>query len=270
MNTVAAAAAKFRSSACPVNCWSEPTASTIKVRGKNYSKDGIKVESESSIFSVLGADSFVDQGEKAGGGDRSCCPGTQSYLERFRRVCAEVGLDRPLFLLTINFIVPWGTFQVYLIRPEADEGPFSSRHRSRPSEKAWQEFMRGTTEYRNKRLKLIPRICAGPWMVKKMVGSNPALIGTKLPICYHGSLSENYLEITLDVTKGPAFGNSVANTVVGKAGMVTVDLGFVIEGREENGHLPEQMLGMIRLHHLDMKKAPTQCQWRQEVLKRCQ
>lgn len=74
-------------------------------------------------------------------------------------------------------------------------------------------------------------------MVKKMVGSTPALIGTKLPLHYRGSTLENYLEIGFDVTKGPAFGNSVANTVVGKADVVTVDLGFVIEG-QENKHLP--------------------------------
>jgi hypothetical protein len=123
-----------------------------------------------------------------------------------------------------------------------------------------------TQEYRNERLKLIPRVCAGPWVVKKVVGSTPALIGTKLPVSYRGSVSDNYLEIILDVTKGPALGNSVANTVVGKADAVTVDLGFVIEGKGEDGHLPEQMLGLIRFHHLNMAKAPTRSQWNQHVL----
>lgn len=97
-----------------------------------------------------------------------------------------------------------------------------------------------------------------------MVGSTPALIGTKLPVTYRGSIEENFLEITMDVTKGPAFGNTVANTVVGKADMVTVDLGFVIEGQEES-FLPEQMLSLIRLHHLEMKKASTIEEWRGEV-----
>jgi len=166
----------------------------------------------------------------------------------------NVGINQPPpFILVLNFIVPWGNFQAYLIRPSADEGPFSSKHANSPSEKAWRSFMKGDTEYRNKRLKLIPRVCAGPWMIKKMVGSTPALIGTKLPVTYNGSIEENYLEIKLDVTKGPAFGNSVANTVVGKSDVVTVDLGFVIEGCEEEGTLPEQMLGLFRLHHLNMK-----------------
>ena len=105
-------------------------------------------------------------------------------------------------------------------------------------------------------------------MVKKMVGSTPVLIGTKLPVLYSGSIEENYLEISLDVTKGPTFGNTVANTVVGKADVVTVDLGFVIEGQEEDGHLPEQMLALFRLHHLDMKKAYTHDQWNDVVMRR--
>ena len=96
---------------------------------------------------------------------------------------------------------------------------------------------------------------------EKMVGSTPALIGTKIPLSYNGSISDNYLEICLDVTKGPAFGNSVANTEVSKADAVTVDLGFVIEGHDMDGTLPEQMLGLFRLHHLNMKEAPAVQAW---------
>ncbi len=47
--------------------------------------------------------------------------------------------------LVINFIVPWGNFQAYLVRPDADEGPFSSGKRDHPSEKAWRKFMEGST-----------------------------------------------------------------------------------------------------------------------------
>lgn len=163
--------------------------------------------------------------------------------------------------------MPWGSFQAYFIRPWADEGPFCSWHNDRPSEKAWRAFMHGSTDYRNARLKLIPRATAGPWVVKKAVGATPALLGTKLPVAYRGSVRENFLEITLDVTRGPAFGHGIANTVVARADAVTVDLGFVIEGREE-GHLPEQLLGLMRLHHLDMKRAPTRSQWERELSQR--
>jgi len=250
--------AVFNISSNPINVWSEPHASTMKVRGETYAQDGIKVDSDESIFSILGVDSFVSSGSEAS----SSSWGTQHYLSRWKMACKNVGINQPPpFMLIINFIVPWGNFQAYLIRPSADDGPFSSKDANSPSEKAWSSFMKGDTEYRNKRLKLIPRVCAGPWMIKKMVGATPALIGTKLPVTYNGSIKENYLEIKLDVTKGPAFGNSVANTVVGKSDVVTVDLGFVIEGSEEEGTLPEQILGLFRLHHLNMKACPEHEAW---------
>ena len=52
--------------------------------------------------------------------------------------------------LVINFIVPWGNFQAYLIRADADDnedagGPFISRHINRPSERSWRAFMEGST-----------------------------------------------------------------------------------------------------------------------------
>ena len=88
-------------------------------------------------------------------------------------------------------------------------------------------------------------------MVKKMVGSTPVVIGTKLaslasdnirlnsfhiddvlnnscflsllqPVSYNGSLEENYLEISLDVTKGPAFGNSVRLSIRDSAKLSTL------------------------------------------------
>ena len=51
--------------------------------------------------------------------------------------------------LVINFVVPWGNFQAYLIRADADDnedgGPFISRHINRPSERSWRAFMEGST-----------------------------------------------------------------------------------------------------------------------------
>jgi len=78
----------------PVNCWSEPAASTLKVRGSNYGRDGVKVESDSAFFRVLGVDSFGGgaAGEEEG---RRC---TDGFLRRWRAACDEVGLERPPFL----------------------------------------------------------------------------------------------------------------------------------------------------------------------------
>lgn len=77
----------------PINAWSEPSASTIKVRGKNYAKDGIKVESDAALFACLGVDSFVtDRGVSAKYSN------TAHYLGRWKKVSQEVGLETTPFL----------------------------------------------------------------------------------------------------------------------------------------------------------------------------
>ena len=105
----------------------------------------------------------------------------------------------------------------------------------------------------------------GPWMVKKMVGSSPVIIGQKLPVSYFGG--SDYLEICLDVTRGSSLANSIANTVVGKSDLITVDLSFFIEGQDES-KLPEQALAMVRLHHVNMKKTYTNTDWAEEIDRR--
>lgn len=85
----------FSPSNTPTNVWSEPCASTMFVRGRTYSKDGVKVESETSIFTMLGVDSFVN-GDKSEIIDPSS--GTNSYLRRWKRICNDMGLHRPPFL----------------------------------------------------------------------------------------------------------------------------------------------------------------------------
>lgn len=85
----------FQPSATPENAWSEPSASTMHVRGRTYANDGVKVESEASIFSVIGVDSFVsgDKGEVADASAR-----TRSYLSTWKGVCEELGYSNPPFL----------------------------------------------------------------------------------------------------------------------------------------------------------------------------
>ena len=81
--------------------------------------------------------------------------------------------------LIVNFIVPWGSFRAYFCRPDADDGPTHSASlpaASAPAERAWRAFVAGDRAYRNARLKFIPRVVAGPWMVKKMVGSTPVSV----------------------------------------------------------------------------------------------
>ena len=85
----------FQPTSCPTNLWSEPIASTMQVRGPTYSTDGIKVDSDISLFNVIGVDSFVC-GDASGGSSASL--GTENFLKRWQNACLEVGIDRPPFL----------------------------------------------------------------------------------------------------------------------------------------------------------------------------
>jgi len=81
----------------PSSAWSEPVASTMNVRGKNYKNDGLKTPSEPSLFTVLGVDSFVN-----GGGEvkdhYNASWGTDSFRVRWNEACDELGLARAPFL----------------------------------------------------------------------------------------------------------------------------------------------------------------------------
>ena len=257
------------------NVCSEPAASSIKVRGGSYLKDSVKVGSAESMFSVLGVDivsnSGADNGSSGGGGGvQHCSKREGSYLNRLRAVCQASGLDVP-FLLVVNFVLPFGNLLAYHYRPDGTNGgPVNvEREGSVPAERLWRKFLEGDKSYRDKRLKFVPRMVEAPWMVKKMVGSAPALIAQKLPTTYYGSIEENYLEISLDVTAGPAIANTIATTVAGKSDAVTVDLAFLIEGLVDDEELPEQVLALYRLHHVNMKKTlNTEKKWAEEIKER--
>jgi len=90
---------EFSPAAQPTNVWSEPSASTMKVRGPTYAQDGIKITSEESMFAVLGVDNFVkDKGGGGGGENNTCKSGTSSFMERWKSVCADVGVETVPFL----------------------------------------------------------------------------------------------------------------------------------------------------------------------------
>lgn len=154
----------------------------------------------------------------------------------------------------VNFVVPWGNLLAYFYRPDGPNGKSNSKPRSSiSSEKLWNRFLNSDEATRNKVLKFIPRIIEGPYMVKKMVGTQPAMIGQKIPTSYYGSLDAGYLEICMNVTKGGKVANGICSAVAGKASSVTIDLAFLLQGSEDT-ELPEQLLSVLRLHHVRLKK----------------
>jgi hypothetical protein len=90
-------------------------------------------------------------------------------------------------------------------------------------------------------------------VVKKVVGGKPAIIGRQLPVTYVYQPPEKglceYLEADLDIVSSAAARNMLV-VVRSYTQVLTVDLGFVVQGNRAE-ELPEQMMLGLRLHGLD-------------------
>ena len=129
-----------------------------------------------------------------------------------------------------------------------------------PQEQTLAKWLMGDDEYKTDRLKLIPNVADGPWIVRNLVPNTPAIIGKKLPITYtynpqEGS-KQDFLECNLDVGNSTKAAQKIVSVCRRYMTALTVDIGFVIEGKNED-ELPEEMMGAIRIHHLDSVYAPT-------------
>lgn len=248
-----------------LNCWSEPKVDIFKVRGKNYLKDKKKVASEPYLFRARGCDLLLFPKEGEG-----------STVNIFDR--SDVLLNGTLHkapTLVLNFRFPWGVMLLHFEFPETmkpflHKVPKEQHHSSHkdvpnglklpsldslsPGERTLAQWIMGDTKYKNQRLKLIPYVVQGPWVVRNLVTGKPAIIGTKLPVSYQ--VSNDLLVAELDIGNSSATAKRIVSLCRRYMNALTCDIGFVIQGNTAE-ELPEQMLGSIRIHGVDPLKAPT-------------
>jgi hypothetical protein len=230
------------------NCWEEPSAESFLVRGKTYLTDGKKVPSQESAYMLLGVDLLLGADQL-----RHVAAREGGFVQRFKK---KAGENCP-FILILNFTLPWGSFISY----------FSPRHgKSSPyiGDPVFDKLMKqiiedddSTNEFRNNRLKIIPMCKDGPWLVRSTVGGKPAIIGTKIVQYYYKG--EGYFEIVTDVCSSTA-ALYILGVVKNYTKIVSVDLGFVIQGEDED-ELPERLIGALRFNHLDVSGALTFESW---------
>ncbi|PSR91379.1 Protein ENHANCED DISEASE RESISTANCE 2-like [Actinidia chinensis var. chinensis] len=114
-----------------------------------------------------------------------------------------------------------------------------------------QRFVDGDDEFRNSRLKLIPSVPKGSWIVRQSVGSTPCLLGKAVDCNY--IRGPKYLEIDVDIGSSTV-ANGVLGLVIGVITSLVVDMAFLVQGNAAD-ELPERLIGAIRVSHIELSSA---------------
>ncbi|CAN0858016.1 Protein ENHANCED DISEASE RESISTANCE 2-like [Linum grandiflorum] len=225
----------------PENCsngWASPPGNKFMVRGPDYLKTKVKIPAGDYLLKPIGFDWIK--------GSSKVVDVLKDPNNRVRRVIDhENDGDKP-FIWAFNLQVPskenYSAVAYFAAIDPIVEGSLMDR------------FLKGDDGFRNSRLKLIANIVKGPWIVRKAVGEQAVcLIGRALSCKY--CVGERYMEVDVDIGSS-VVANAIVHLAFGYIKLLTVDLGFVIEGLTE-AELSEKLVGAFRFSELDPASAST-------------
>ncbi|KAH9615469.1 hypothetical protein KSS87_008283 [Heliosperma pusillum] len=213
------------------DCWTNPGGSGFMIRGKTYLADGAKVRSGDPLLKLIAVDWLkADQSIDKIALRPSCV------------VQSEAGRKLP-FILVFNLQIP--------AKPNYNLVFYYAADRPVNKGSLLGKFVDGTDAFRDSKLKLIPSIVKGYWMVKRAVGTKACLLGKAVTCKYFRQ--DNFLEIDVDIGSS-AVARSVVGLVLGYVTSLVVDLAVLIEANEE-AELPEYLLGTVRLSCVKLDSA---------------
>ena len=215
------------------NCWIEPKSRTFNIRSKTYLWSKIKEPSLPSHLHLVAVD-WLRCAEKIKNIASHPEHPVQKYLLNEKNV---------EYILVFNMQAPASQhyslvlYYVSLKPIEADS--------------LLGRFIHGSDDFRDARMKLLPNVAVGPWIVQRGVGRTPLIVGSALKVNYH--ITDRYFEADIDIgTSSVACG--ITRFVIGYVRHLVIDLGLVVQGNCED-ELPERLLGQIRIVHLELKSA---------------
>jgi hypothetical protein len=253
------------------NCWSETDISKFMVRSATYLENKRKMPSGPYLLTPRGADLLLfDQEIKKNDSTTSL-----SYADPTTPLPVEKFLNGQLLkqpTIAIIFRFPWGCMNQYFALPDLyrpflqqqqqqqqDSRPPSSLLPSMvdfsPAQKCLAEWLCASDDEKNARLKLIALVDEGPFLVRQLVTGRPVLIGTKLALTYRHIPDHDVLLCELNIGSGSMTAKRIVSVCRRYMNALTVDLGWLIQA-EKVDHLPETMMGAVRLHHPDALQAP--------------
>nr|GMD97363.1 protein ENHANCED DISEASE RESISTANCE 2-like isoform X1 [Ipomoea batatas] len=218
------------------NSWKISEGDNFKVRSKNFCQDKSKAPGGKHMMDLVAVDWFKDTKRMDNVARRPGC-------------AAQVASEKGLF----SFIVNLQTAFFFLKIPGSTHYSmvFYFVTKELVPSSLFQRFVDGDDEFRNSRLKLIPAVPKGSWIVRQSVGSAACLLGKAVDCNY--SRGPKYLEVDVDIGSSTV-ANGVLGLVIGVITTLVVDMAFLLQGNTPD-ELPERLLGAIRLSHIELSSA---------------
>ncbi|KAL6985649.1 Protein ENHANCED DISEASE RESISTANCE 2 [Sarracenia purpurea var. burkii] len=211
------------------NCWRVSDGNNFRVRSKNFCHDKSKIPAGKHLMELVAVDWFKDTKRI-------------DHVARRHGSAAQVASEKGFFSIVVNIQVPGSTHYsmiFYFVTKEIVSGSLLQR------------FVDGDDEFRNSRLKLIPSVPKGSWIVRQSVGSTPCLLGKAVDCNY--IRGPKYLEIDVDIGSSTV-ANGVLGLVIGVITTLVVDMAFLVQGNTAD-ELPERLIGAVRVSHLELSSA---------------
>ena len=222
---------------CQSSSWSQPQDNIFKVRGKTYLVDRVKIPSDPSPFKCRGIDMWLTNNP-------------ERNISRHPSMLGGKLSEEDTFI--VNFLLPFGNFVTYFSVPPLSEIPKNVAT-------VWTKFIQGNQQDRDARLKLLPVVVEGPWIVKKAVGHGPALLGQSIPLQYFFTpptdKKKGIYEVDVIITAS-RIAKGILNVVKGNTKRLTLGIAFIIEAAKES-ELPETVLCSCQLHSLHLELCPS-------------
>ena len=232
--------------------WAEPDSNSFLVRGPSYKTDRVKINAGQSIGRLLAVDFAEVDAPIYSGMTKHPNERVQLALQK-EKMLKEKGLqsDVPPFIFVLNIVLPGEPLYHMVFYYAVDDMSEIDGTSGTPTSKLCNEFFFGDSdEFRDKTFKLIPQIVQGNFMVRRAVGTTPAIMGKKLRQLYvKDEENKRFFEIVLDCCSS-SVAAGVIRLSLGYAKTLVVDIGFLFEGDDESV-LPERMFGCVRIKNPD-------------------
>jgi len=229
--------------------WAEPDSNSFRVRGQTYLVDRHKVNAGVSLGRLVAAD--VIWSDEAIYSGFTLHPNERIQLAlKKEEAMRRKGLksDMPPFIFVVNIVLPGPPYYYGVFYFAVDDMSTIDGTDGTPSSKLCKQFFFGDNDdFRDKTFKLIPQIVQGNFIVRKAVGSTPAILGTKLRQLY--VKRDRFFEVICDCGSS-SVATGVIKVSLGYAKSLVIDMGFLLEGDDEST-LPERMFGSVRMKEID-------------------